>query len=183
MCLRTTRYPQYKKQVAALNYIKWVHVVETWNCTICLCRYVSESESGGEPRWYIGSFVPQLITTTNFPNILSCLVILSSPVRIAPFTLVLKPVSNRFTFKPVWPNHIHYVVYRKRFPKHIRGVYTAALNWFETALKLVWSASVNGGNVYIVQEALCYLVCISLQCCAHLLVCSATTYSGAAEVL
>ena len=33
----------------------------------------------------------------------------------APFTLALKPVSNLFTFKPVWPNHIHYVVYRKRF--------------------------------------------------------------------
>ena len=66
---------------------------------------------------------------------------------IAPFTLALKPVSNRFTFKPVWTNHIHYVVYRKRFPKCIiRGVYTAALsdilglNQFETAL----SASVNG---------------------------------------
>jgi len=59
----------------------------------------------------------------------------------SPFTVALKPVSNRFTFKPVWPNHIHYVVYRKWFPKRIiRGVYTAALNRFETAL----SASVNG---------------------------------------
>jgi len=56
---------------------------------------------------------------------------------IALFTLALKPVSNRFTFKPVWPNHIHYVVYRKQFPKRIRGVYTAALNRCETALKLI----------------------------------------------
>jgi len=55
----------------------------------------------------------------------------------AQFTLALKPVSNWFTFKPVWPKHIHYVVYRKRFPKRIKGVYTAALNRFETALKLV----------------------------------------------
>jgi len=31
----------------------------------------------------------------------------------------------------------HYAVYRKRFPKCIRGVYTAVLNRFETALKLV----------------------------------------------
>ena len=53
----------------------------------------------------------------------------------APFTLALKLVSNRFTFKPVWPNHIYYVVYRKRFPKPIRGVYTAALNRFETRLE------------------------------------------------
>jgi len=28
----------------------------------------SESESGGEPRWYIGGFAPQLIMTTNYPN-------------------------------------------------------------------------------------------------------------------
>ena len=33
----------------------------------------------------------------------------------APFTLVFKPVLNQFTFKQVWPYHIHYVVYRKRF--------------------------------------------------------------------
>jgi len=26
---------------------------------------------------------------------------------LAPFTLALKPVSNRFTFKLVWPNHIN----------------------------------------------------------------------------
>ena len=36
------------------------------------------------------------------------------------------------------------MVYRKRFPKCIRGIYTAALNRFETALKPVDSASVNG---------------------------------------
>ena len=47
---------------------------------------------------------------------------------IALFILALKMVSNRFTFKPVWLNHIHYVVYRKQFPKHIRGIYIAALN-------------------------------------------------------
>jgi len=40
-------------------------------------------------------------------------------------------------FEPVWPNHIHYVGYRKPYPKHIMGIYTAALNRFETALKLV----------------------------------------------
>ena len=34
-------------------------------------------------------------------------------------------------------NHIHCVVYRKWFPKHIRDVYTAALNRIETALKPV----------------------------------------------
>ena len=49
-------------------------------------------------------------------------------IHISPFTLALKPVSNRFRFKPVWPNYIHHVVYRKQFPKLIRGVYTAALN-------------------------------------------------------
>ena len=26
------------------------------------------------------------------------------------FTLALKLVSNQFTFKPVWPNHIHYTL-------------------------------------------------------------------------
>ena len=60
-------------------------------------------------------------------------------VLLAPFTLALKPVSNRFKFKPVWPNH--YVVYIKWFPKRIRGVHTAALNRFETAVQ---SAGVNG---------------------------------------
>jgi len=48
-------------------------------------------------------------------------------VTIALFTLALKPVSNQFTFKLYWPNHIHYVVYRKQLPKRISGVYTAAL--------------------------------------------------------
>ena len=52
----------------------------------------------------------------------------------APFTPALEPVSK---FKPVWPNHIHYVVYRKRFPKRLRGIYTAALNRIETVLKPV----------------------------------------------
>jgi len=80
---------------------------------------VSESESGGEPRWYIGGFVPQLITTTNYPKVLSCLVNLFSPVRMS-------------------------ILYKK----------------------------------------LCVTsLCISLQCCAHILVCSATTYSGVAEAL
>ena len=38
---------------------------------------------------------------------------------LALYTLALKPVSDWFTFNLVWPNDIHYVVYRKRFPKPI----------------------------------------------------------------
>ena len=53
-----------------------------------------------------------------------------SPERYFTMNLVF-----RLALKPVWPNHIHYVVYRKRFPKCIRDVYTAALNRIETALK------------------------------------------------
>ena len=30
--------------------------------------------------------------------------------------------------KPVWSNHMHYVVYRKQFPKHIGCVYTVVLS-------------------------------------------------------
>ena len=48
------------------------------------------------------------------------------------FKLPLKLVSNQFTFKLVPHN---YVVYRNRFPKHIRGIYTAALNRFEMAIE------------------------------------------------
>jgi len=55
----------------------------------------------------------------------------------ASFTLALKPVSNRFTVKPVWPNHIHYMVYRKQFPMRIRDVYTAALNHADLRRKVV----------------------------------------------
>ena len=57
-------------------------------------------------------------------------ILVQSSTGIAPFyTLALKPVS---TFKGgggvAKPHH----VYRKWFPKHIRGFYTAALNQFET---------------------------------------------------
>ena len=54
----------------------------------------------------------------------------------APFTLALNPGFQ--IVKLVWPNHIHYVVYRKQFTKCIRGVYSAALNnlkCFEIGLK------------------------------------------------
>ena len=44
--------------------------------------------------------------------------------------------TSTTSFKSVWPNHIH-VIYRKQFPSCIRGVYTAALNRFETTLKTV----------------------------------------------
>ena len=61
--------------------------------------------------------------------------------------LVISMCLAFFFVKPVWPKHIHYVVYRKRFPKCIRGIYTAALNRFEIALKAIWTASVNGAVV------------------------------------
>jgi len=57
-------------------------------------------------------------------------------VRYTKKSIYTKPVSNRFRFKPVWPNHIHYVVYRNWFTEtgfqSAWGVFTQ--NCFEVSL-------------------------------------------------
>ena len=59
------------------------------------------------------------------------LVITENQLDLKPFTLPLELVSDQFTN---WSDLAKPKVYRKQFPKHIRGgIYTATLNRFETA--------------------------------------------------
>ena len=61
------------------------------------------------------------------------LVITENQLDLKPFTLPLELVSDQFTNWSDLAKPKNYMVYRKQFPKHIRDIYTATLNRFETA--------------------------------------------------